>query len=458
MKTAPLFWPISREQHHITDINRFRSLITYQILFGGRLLIRDGDYLNSLILRGSMIQALTGANDDNARFFRTLLDERYVMIVRREENTLAELAERYGRPGQGGPPVIRQEWFRPEAADVVYLESDRFSADQSIRYSVKEAAAYYTQQIQAMLSRDLEPYVNERFRHRAVERVAALVEQHRTLAWSFFYSDGVFWEAFTEKERQEHLPFFDLVLGQAPHAGFIPDTLRLNPIYMQDIARAVALWRGTLRREGELVDSCTIELGAGFSFSDYIEYLCLLPFDTLVHLMNSEENAAFRRACRLFSLQKVSLKEVERTYRNYRRMIDSELLKLHLVRPQAGPKTNLRAFVLAARDDLVDEGVQIVCDELIGTTIPFWRLGLALFYRVMRGEWPEQRKTRLIKEADATEIAEEIQRLQSNSSGKLGGHVSFAAPGTQERIIKLEPTESEADVCVTLPEHSSPRS
>jgi hypothetical protein len=458
MSVPPLFWPISRdllrsEQNNTTEIHRLRSLVAYQILFGGRLLIRDSDYINSLAFRGSVIRTLGGTADDNARFFRSLLDQRYVMIARREENTLGEIAERLGRAGGGGHALIRPEWYRPDAADIVYLESNRTREDQSIQYSVKQAAAYYTRQVQTMLSKGLEPYVSDRFRLRAAERVAALVDQYGTLSWALFTGGGAFWESFSEKERQQHLHFFDLVLGQAPHASFIPDTLGLNPIYMHDSAEAFDLWRGHLQRERELVDTRVIQLGTGFSFSDYIEYLCLLPFDTLVRLVGSDENAAFRSACELFSMQKVPLKEVERTYRDYRNVIDSELLRRHLVRPTSGPKTDLRAFVLAAKDEMIDQGVQLVCDEVLGAAIPFWRLGLTLFYRLIHGEWPEKRKERLVREADATEVVGEIQRLQSGSD-KLGEKIIYGASGTEERLIKLESTGSNADVCVTLPDPS----
>jgi hypothetical protein len=459
VNAAPLFWPISRdllrnEQNNTTNINKLRSLVSYQILFGGPLLIRDSDYINSLAFRSSVIRTLEGEADDNARFFRTLLDERYVLIARREENTLGEIAERLGGAGGGGHTLIRPEWYRSDAADIVYLESNRFSDDQSMRYSVRQAAAYYTRQVQTMLSESLEPYVDEHFRRRAAERVAALVQQHGTLAWAFFMLGGAFWEGFSEKEQQEYHQFFDLVLGQAPHASFIPDTLGLNPIYMHDLARAFDLWRGHLRHEGELVDTRVIKLGNGFSFSDYIEYLCLLPFDAVVRLVNSGENAAFRRACELFSTQKATLKEVEASYSDYRKIIDSELLRRHLVRPAAGPKTDLRAFVVAAKDEMIDQGVQIVCDELIGAAIPFWRLGLTLFYRLIRGEWPEQSKSRAVKEADASEIAGEIQRLQGGSD-RLRENIIFGASGTQERLVEIESADNKADVCVTLPERSS---
>lgn len=446
MDVPPLFWPISRqlinsEQNNTSEMRRLRSLVTYQILFGGRLLIRDSDYLNSLAFRGSVIRTLDGTADDNARFFRSLLDQRYVVIARRKESTLGEISERLGRVGGGGHTLIKPEWYRSDAADIVYLESRLSQEDQSLQFSVKQAGAYYTQQVQAMLSKSLEPYVDDRFRLSAVERVAALVDQHGTLSWAFFAEEGAFWESFSEMQRQRHLDFFYLVLGQAPHAGFIPDTLGLSPIYMHDSADAFGLWRGNLQRERELVGTRVINLGTGFSFSDYIEYLCLLPFETLVKLVSSDENAAFRHQCKLFSMQKVSLKEVERTYCDYRKIIDSELLRRHLLRSTSEPVADLRAFVLAAKDEMIDQGVQLVCDEVLGAAIPFWRLGLALFYRLFRGEWPEERKERLVREGNATEIVGEIQRLQGGND-KLSEKIIYGASG------------AEMDVCVTLPSPS----
>lgn len=454
--STEVFWPISRgllrsEGNNTTEVHRLRSLVVYQILFGGRLIIRDSDYVNSLAFRSSVIRTLNGTAEDNAKFFRTLLDERYLLIACRTENSLGEVAERLGKAGGGGHSLIRPEWYRSDAADLVYLESRRSPEDRG--YSVKQAADYYTQQIQAMLGESLEPYVDDRFRLRALERTAALVEQHRTLSWAFFLADGAFWEGFSENEREKYNHFFYYVLGQAPHAGFMPDALGLSPIYMQDAADAIELWRGRLLQKKELIGERTIKLGAGFSFSDYIEYLCLLPFDALVALTNSEESAAFRHACELFSRQKLTLREVESAYRDFRKVIDSELLRHHLTRPKSGIRTDLRAFLREARDEAIGPGVDIVCHEVLGAAVPFWHLALTLFYRAVRGEWPEERKTRLARESTGADIAGEIQRLQDGRE-KLSESIVFDRPGVQDRLIKLESRSVNADVCVTRPDNS----
>ena len=219
MDSLELFWPISRglltnKGNNTTEVHRLRSLVVYQILFGGRLVIRDSDYVNSFAFRSSVIRTLNGTADDNAKFFRTLLDERYLQIACRTENSLGEVAERLGKAGGGGHSLIRPEWYRPDTADIMYIESRRSPEDRE--FSVKQAGAYYTLQIQAMLGKCLEPHVDERFRLRALERTTALVEQHGTLSWAFFFADGAFWEGFSENERVEYYPFFYYVLGQAP--------------------------------------------------------------------------------------------------------------------------------------------------------------------------------------------------------------------------------------------------
>jgi hypothetical protein len=122
---------------------------------------------------------------------------------------------------------------------------------------------------------------------RAAERVNTHVQQQGTLAWAFFMQEGGFWDGFSEEDRNRYGYFIDYVLGQAPHAGFIPDTLGLNPIYMQDAADAIDIWRGRHLQNKELIENRTIQLGTGFSFSDYIDYLCVLPFDTLLLLYRS---------------------------------------------------------------------------------------------------------------------------------------------------------------------------
>jgi hypothetical protein len=159
---------------------RLRSLVAYQILFGGRLIILDSDYINSLALRNSVIRTLHNAPDEHSSFFRTLIDERYLLIACRQENSLGEVAEQLGK--RGGHDLIRPDWYASNATDIQYLESRGLASDPAVSYSVTRAAAYYTEQIQRMLGNSLEPYLDDAFRLRAAERANKHVSEHGSIA------------------------------------------------------------------------------------------------------------------------------------------------------------------------------------------------------------------------------------------------------------------------------------
>lgn len=455
MGVSELFWPISRallisEQKNVREVHRLRSLVTYQILFGGRLVIRDSDYLNSLALRSSVIRTLEGTADDHATFFRTLLDEDFIIIARRKERSLREVAQQLGE--KGGSQIVPYEWYLPSATDIAYLESSRTMESSAVQFSLSDASSYYTRQLQKMLSESLEPYMDEQFRLRVAERVAVHVAEHGSVGWEFLSPNGGVWEPFSEDERKKHENFLYYTLGQAPHTGFIPDMLGINPIYMHDVAKAIDIWRGRHLRDRRLVEQRTMHLGSGFSFSDYIDYLSLLPFDALVKLVSGDEGTSFRQACELFSFQRLSLREVEDAYRSYRKAIDSELLRYRHALPQSGGKADLRAFIQSAKENAVDEGVDIVCDEVLGSVVPFWRLGLSVFYRVTKGEWPNERKIRLARESTVRNIATEVSRLQDEGE-KLKASLIVDIRGAEDRVVYSE--SSDGDICVADPSITS---
>jgi hypothetical protein len=110
MDLPELSWPISGacfERSARTPSKCFDSapLLPTKILFGGRLVILDSDYINSLALRNSVIRTLHNAPDEHSSFFRTLIDERYLLIACRQENSLGEVAEQLGK--RGGHDLIR---------------------------------------------------------------------------------------------------------------------------------------------------------------------------------------------------------------------------------------------------------------------------------------------------------------------------------------------------------------
>jgi hypothetical protein len=431
-----LFWPISRGVlgdwvNGVGKIHRLRSLVAYQILFGGKLVIRDSDYLNSHALRAAMNATLGRRPDADAKFFRSLMDEGFLMIAKRQEDSLGQVAEQLGR--LGGTDRIDPKWYRSDAPDILYFETFHARTGLVVPFSVQAASSYYTDEIRRMLSASLQPYVDEDFRMRAAARVEDHLAEHETIAWSFFTSDGEFWTGFSETDRSRYADFIYYVLGQAPHAGFIPDNIGIRAIYMQDAADAIAIWRGGHLQTRELVDERTVPLGRGFSFSDYLEYLCRLPFDRLVSLAEGEEREEFRLTCREFALERASFSDVALAYGNYRDTIDASLLNSDKTLSPSGWRTELKAFARATADCAVDVGLDIVARKL---GVP---LGpeLVFFYQVVSGKRSNQHEQRATREATQAYAAKEIQRLQREGT-HLGGDLVMDGQEGEVRAMRLE--------------------
>lgn len=169
---------------------------------------------------------------------------------------------------------------------------------------------------------------------------------------------------------------------------------------------------------------------------------------SLVALSLSDEGSNFRHSCDLFSSQRTSFGDVDRAYSDYRASIDSELLRQHSTLSPSGRSVGLRAFFDEAKGEAIEEGVEILVDEVIGAAIPFWKLGLALFYRLVKGEFPTERKLRLAREANSTNIVGEIQRLQRENE-KLSGTL------IPDSTVSVDGIDSGVDICVTGSNNSS---
>jgi hypothetical protein len=431
-----LFWPISRGVlgewvNGAGKIHRLRSLVAYQILFGGKLVIRDSDYLNSHALRAAINATLGRRPDADAKFFRALMDEGFLMIAKRQENSLGQVAEQLSR--LGGSDRIDPKWYCSDAPDILYLETFHARTGLVVPFSVQDASSYYTDEIRRMLSASLQPYVDEDFRMRAATRVEDHLAEHEKLAWSFFTSDGEFWTGFSETDRRRYADFIYYVLGQAPHAGFIPDNIGIRAIYMQDAADAISIWRGRHLQTRELVDERTVPLGHGFSFSDYLEYLGRLPVDRLVSLAEGEEREEFRLTCSKFALEQVSLSDVTRAYGNYRAAVDASLLNSDNTLSPSGWRTELKAFARSTADCAVGAGLDIVARKL---GVP---LGpeLVFFYQVVSGKWSNQHEQRVTREVTHAYDAKEIQRLQREGT-HLGGDLVMDEQEGEVRAMRLE--------------------
>lgn len=218
MESSQLFWPISRAilrdvDNNTTAVHRLRSLITYQLLFGGRLVIRDSDYVNAWCFRGSIMRTLSCEATDHETFFRQVIDDDPVSIAHREGSSLGEVATHMSEAGRS--PVVPADFYTADAPDLRYLDCECMVGHRSITYSLENASEYYTRQIRNLLNQSLEPYIDDDFRRRAADRVDEYLLTHPAVGWGFFRGDGGFWNGLPAQDRDKHEHFVDFVLGQA---------------------------------------------------------------------------------------------------------------------------------------------------------------------------------------------------------------------------------------------------
>lgn len=408
-KLQTLFWPISRDilsnySVNVNQTHRIRSVITYQILFGGKLVIRDTDYLNSLALRVAINDDMAGCGNDDSMFYRTLIDTEYLGIAKRVGKSLGEIAETLIKNG-GQADFIQDEWFNSEAKDIAFLESCNSSGSFYRPFELSEASSYYTNTLLRLLSEPLDAILPENIRTKVHDLVTERAEDTGSVGWEFLSPTGAIWSSFNEREKNLYVDTLYRKIGQAPHAGFIPHSLNLSPIYMQDVAESIDLWRGRHLEKPDVVGRRTIQLGSGFSLSDYVECLAVLPATSVIKLAQSDENNAFRSSFIDFSLEKCDLALVEHFYRDYRAAIDSEIANFRYSGVASGGEASLSA-------EVGNETVNVVMEEVVGSVVPGWKLGLSLFERIAKGEWPRDRIQRIAREENQTRMTRDYQELQ----------------------------------------------
>ena len=447
MPADELFWPIPRNIMQLVDadanqIHRLRSLVTYQFLFGGKLVIRDSDYLNFLTLRSAFLAGTGGRVTGDADFFRSAFMEKWLLISCRNEKSIGETAE--GLLGRGGSSRIPIELYHNSALDIQAISKLEL-IERRLQFSLSNASLYYTEQITKILNTTLGPDLPDHFREQLADRVRAKINESGTVGWEFLSLEGGVWEGLEESAKHQYGDFIFRVVGQAPHAGFIPDTLGTDPIYMNDVAKSINLWRGRKSTERESIEKYTFNLGAGFSLSDYVECLSCLSIDVVQALVSSEEGIEFRKVSKGFAQQKQTLKELEMAYRGYRKRIDERILSFISYR-KSGSEVTLGAFKSEFLEEGKTEAINIVIDEVVGNAVPFWKLGYSAYMWLCHGEWPRQRIGRMAVEESSNLAATLIHNIQEHPD-RITSEIVADSDGRIDRPVEMD-WGIKQDVCI----------
>ena len=452
MTEKTLFWPVPREFMESKTLNsevrQLRSMLSYQMLFGGRLAIRDSDYLNTLALRKAVIttQDSSGNPDDHDKFIRTMIDERYLLIACRDENSIGVLAEKLKK--SGGSPIVRKALptlYERGAPDLIYLEEEGITSGTTLTFSLSDAKKYYTKGIQKILSRPVGSELPDEIREKISVAVNEKIENNGYLGWEFLSKEGGVWATFPQEDVKKYGDFLFKCVGQAPHTGFIPSKLNLDTIYMKDVAKSIDLLRGRHLLEPRIIENRTFQMRKGFSFSDYAECLSVLPFESVRTLSESNKSAAFRKAC-LNYISSNNIDEIEKTYVEYRMAIDEEIVKFGVMR-KSNPASKISVIAGEISKNGISECItqeikELVGEEVVKQVIPFWKLGFSLFHLRATGESLEQKKLRLVKEESAAKISTLVHVVQEIGT-EISGKVIFEDDGLIDRQVDL------SDTCVS---------
>jgi hypothetical protein len=396
----------------------FRSLLTFQLLFGGRLVIRDSDYVHCRPLRLAVQGCLGGGRDADQQFLHALVSERYLGIARRAESSLSETTRKQ----------IESAWVA-ENADWVLRKHDTDYIDHHLpagsedTFSLDSAAERYSTLITRFLEGNLLGRLRPELQQRLLDGARQLLEAQGSLRWEHFNPEGDIWQTTSLQPTEKERKFVYEVLGQAPHAGFIPDALGINPIYMNDVAEAIALWRGRLSR-GTRKSRQSIVLGANrFSFSDYSECLRHLTLADIMRLVTSSEGEAYFVVSGRFAAGACPVDELVSTHYAYRARID-EAITRRMAFDQPDRHELIEVFTRKTSAAISGECLSTAF-SVLGLPPLLLSLGVSLFQSVVKGVSPEQQAIAQAREAGAVRASRKMSRLQS--SGNRLEHEIFRA-------------------------------
>jgi len=349
-KRSEVFWPFSRmmisETAYQREFGFQRSFITYNILFGGPLVIRDSDYLNNYLLRKELISSLHDESK-NSHFVRSLFEKGLLRLACREETPLSTLARNLST--RGGAEIILKHapWMFEgrRSADIEYFLDNEIIQPYTRSFSLSDASKYYENEIERLF-RDTE--FGGKLPTNTALLIHDLIRERREdgigIDWAFLAEKGEVWESVRkrigDKACSPEYRKFVYYVAQAPHTTFLPETHGLNSIYSDDHSMAIDLWRGRMDIEAEEVESFELN-SKGLSFSDYADALKYLDTDAIVKLVESEERIEFEKACLNIKVDN-DIKSVSETYSDYRKIIDEAILSKNSARLKSGRNSRIR--------------------------------------------------------------------------------------------------------------------
>ncbi|WP_395338646.1 hypothetical protein PN836_012225 [Ningiella sp. W23] len=436
MKNEYRYWPIPRNiirdrSLNSEEISKFRALVTYQMLFGGKIVISDSNYLNCLALRVSVNSVLSQTENENYKFFHDLIEHQFVSIAKRKESSFTNIAESLLLQG-GNTELIKKDWFTDSAPDLLYLDAKE--ATNWNEFTLKNAEDFYQREIQRILSRPLGRSLPDDLRTQLVKNIHEHISLGKKINWHFCSFSGDIWKGVDQKLKERYQSFLYYDVGQAPHAGFLPNELDICPVYNSDTAAAIELWRGKFNLNETIIEKREMNLFSGFSLSDTMEALSKITLSDIEMAMNSDENKNLKKLTKQYSLSNKSsdFTDMEDAFRDYKYFIDSVISK----RLNAKPK---KKSFKASCEALYSEGSSDVCESvainvlggLSEAVVPHVGKVYSLVYYSKNNETPNQRKMRQAK-IDASISEKDILRNASKNKTFISGSIPFNNDGTAD--------------------------
>lgn len=401
-----VFWPISREilngRFHRTDNEyRVRALIVYQLMFSGRMIIRDSDYINFDILRKSIISSLVGRSDAADEFYRTLMDEKFIEIVYRKGTSISHLAQDLRNRGGDGAQIQNDE------IDLSHVEN------YPVRWSfdLTRAETFYTENVQRVFSQSMASELPDNIREMLLIRMGEIVALKGKLTYFDLSPNGSIWDGIGERSKVAYSDFVYLKAAAAPHVGFIPTQLSVNPVYQSDIAQAMDLFRSRQATDFESTYRSSVRIDKSFSLSNYVRAISTLGIDDIYRIFESDERKTYLANAELGGRDDNSVRNLQESYVDLRRCVDDIIFSKNIVAADEDIELRFSAGISTAFGQVGKFAVEQAVEAVAGPLAGILTAGHNIIRKFETGETKEEAERRNAERRGAIKAMEFVSQV-----------------------------------------------
>ncbi len=420
--------------------NHYRAVVTYNILFGGPLVISDSIFVTDLNFRDAIFQ--------NDPFTCGLIESKYIRLAIRTKNGSAiPLREVSASIRERGGHAHYISSIRDESAsEFDYLE--RHAA--IVPYTLESASGHYRDQMLRVLESiefrdsDLPKVVADAVTH----TVRMMIAEGHPLAWSTFQKGSELWLRLKEQLGEDLWPrhgvFLDSV-ARGPHVTFLPQCLDLSSAFSNEDRLGVEMWRGRYELTKEEL-AAKIFQRPRLSLSDYVDGLSALRCDDILKLRKSPALQAYEHACRAFSEGALQGMDPLDALIEYRREVDFTILDALQRRISNTSEDVCRVSLLSRGKNeaasWLSFGIKAIADTLSGGAFAPIEFGYKQIQKMLGRDEVTLAKKDTLTEVGLQDREREVQiaKLHQQGSSTIGAEVIVDQPMIRDLFTSVDPS------------------